>query len=239
MNTFAARRYEMLVRVREFGVTHSTRFPSSTFGGECFAAIGQAVTALGTHVTAQQSGRNTTRESSSSKAVAREALRDDLDAIVRTARAIAIDVPGLDIKFRMPRGNGDAGLLAAARTFRHDAAPLAREFTKYRMPEDFLQDLDHDITVFEEATRDQDLGKDTNAAARAAIEDALDTGLEACRRLDAVVANELRDDPATLAVWDRVRRIEARGGRSRATPAPAAEADAPEAARPAAAAATV
>jgi hypothetical protein len=32
-------------------------------------------------------------------------LREDLEAINRTARAMAVDVPGLDDKFRVPRNN--------------------------------------------------------------------------------------------------------------------------------------
>ena len=36
---------------------------------------------------------------------------------------------------------------------------------------------------------------------RASIDAARDAGLMAVQRLDAIVANQLRDDPATVAVW--------------------------------------
>jgi hypothetical protein len=156
--------------------------------------------------------------------VAREALRDDLDAIVRTARAMALDMPGLDDKFRTPRETSDQAVLNAARAFARDAAPLAGDFIQYDMPEDFLADLEKSISDFEEAIRDHEAGKDTHVAATAGIEAAIDAGLDAVRRLDAIVPNRLRNDPATLALWERARRVEYRSSRPKSetvTPEPA------------------
>src|SRR5262245_7331841 len=111
MTSVDTRRYEMLVRVRDFGAKYAERFPSSSLGGQAFDTVTAAVAELSQHTASLLSGRGTTREGVTSKAVAREALRDDLDAIVRTARAIALDTPGIDDKFRAPRGNGDQMLL--------------------------------------------------------------------------------------------------------------------------------
>jgi hypothetical protein len=221
MNSVETRRYEMLVRVRDFGVAKSGQFPSSTVGGQAFAAVAAAVASLNEHAAAHLSGRGSAREGRASKAVAREALRDDLDAIVRTARALALDMPGLDDKFRAPRGSGDQAVLSAARAFIRDATPLAQAFISHDMPADFLEDLAADIREFEDATREQEAGKDTHVLARAAIEAAMELGLDAVRRLDAVVPNRLRNDDAALATWERARRVEYRSGRARGeTPAP-------------------
>src|SRR5689334_23190167 len=94
MNKDELRRYEMLVRVRDFGTAHEDIFPSSTLGGQAFAAVAAAVTELSQQSATQLSARGSTREGLTTKSVARAALRDDLDAIIRTARAIALDVPG-------------------------------------------------------------------------------------------------------------------------------------------------
>lgn len=228
MNNLDTRRYEMLMRVHQFGADHQDLFPPSTLGGKSFTAVGEAVTALKDHSATQYSGRGSAREGTVSKAVAREALCDDLEAIVRTARAMALDTPGVDDKFRFPRGTGDQLILNAARAFSHDAAPLSAEFIKHDMPDDFLADLHSDIEAFEEAIRDYEAGKDTHVAARAAIEGLIDAGLDAVRRLDAIVPNRLRNDPATLALWERARRVEYRAGRPRS--------EAPEHAEPAVAA---
>ena len=93
--------------------------------------------------------------------------------------------------FRSPRGNGDQAVLNAARAFARDAAPLATEFIGHDMPEKFLEDLHEAIKDFEEAIRDREAGKGTNVAARTAIDTAMEEGLDAVRRLDAIVPNRL------------------------------------------------
>ena len=76
------------------------------------------------------------------------------------------------------------------------------QFVAHDMPEDFMEDLDKDIKDFEAAIRDRETGKDMNVAARASIETSMEAGLDAVRRLDAVVPNRLRDDAAAVAVWN-------------------------------------
>lgn len=51
-----------------------------------------------------------------------------------TAHAIAIDNPGLDHKFRVPRGENDEILIAAARAFATDAVPLSAQFIAHETP---------------------------------------------------------------------------------------------------------
>ena len=91
---------EMLVRVRDFGVTHASLFPESTLAAGACAAIGDAVKQLtrstGSKVMA-------TRGSARTKTAARLALRNALLAISRTARAIAAQDPAFQNKFQMPR----------------------------------------------------------------------------------------------------------------------------------------
>lgn len=222
MNGVDIRRYEMLVRVRDFGAAHLDVFPLSSFGGQAFAAVDTAVTSLGEQAATQRSGRGSAREGTTSKAVAREALRDGLDAIARTARAMALEMPGLDDKFRTPRGSGDQSVLVAGRQFLRDAAPLAKRFVQHYMPETFLSDLESGVREFEEAIHEHQTGKHTHVAAGVAIDRAMEAGLNAVRRLDAIVPNQFRDDAVTLAVWEQSRRVEYKTGRTRTEPEAAA-----------------
>jgi hypothetical protein len=208
MNSLNTRRLEMLVRVRDFGAAHRDLFPASTLGGKMFAAVGSAVGALSQQAASQVSGRGTARGGSSSKAAARAALRERLQTISRTARALALDNPGLDDKFRVPQSNGHQALLSAGRAFADDAGPLAKAFIAHDMPANFLTELNADLKEFEQAIREHAVGKDTHVAARAGIDTAMEAGLAAVQRLDAIVANRLRDDPTTVAVWDSVRHVE-------------------------------
>src|SRR5207244_11705775 len=106
------------------------------------------------------------------------------------------------------RGTSDQRLLNAARAFLRDARPLAKSFIAHDMPVNFLSDLRADIDAFEQATRDRTAGKDTHIAARAGIESAMEAGLTAVQRLDAIMANSLREDPQALAVWNSARHVE-------------------------------
>jgi hypothetical protein len=215
------RQYEMLVRVHDFGAAHGDLFPASSLEGKTFAAVGSSVAVLSQEAAAQVSGRAAAREGTSSKAAARETLRDTLDAISRTARALALDTTGLDDKFRVPRGHSDQRLLNAAHAFAQDAQPLSAAFVAHRLPATFLTDLNADIEEFEQANQHHSAGREAQGAARAALEAALAAGLTAVYRLDAIVPNTLRDDPAVLAAWGIARHVE-QTPRHRANAAPPA-----------------
>jgi len=219
MKTIERRRYEMLVRVRDFGEAHGDLFPESSFARGQFAAVDAAITALSQHAVSKMS---TAREGKSTKVMARNALFDRLEEIGGTARAIAQDTPGLEDKFHMPEHLTDQALLTAGRMFARDAQGLASQFIGHAMPATFIADLHGLVEQFEQAIHVREAGKDGQTAARASIEAALASGVVAMRKLDAIVTNHLKDDPVTMAVWRRDRRIDYRGrGRSTGTaPAP-------------------
>ena len=75
------------------------------------------------------------------------------------------------------------------------------------MPEAFLADLDDLVVKLEKATRHRTAGRNDQTAARAIIEAALESGMEAVQKLDVIVTNRLQDDAVTMAVWERERRV--------------------------------
>ncbi|MBI3493145.1 MAG: hypothetical protein HY047_15405, partial [Acidobacteria bacterium] len=109
------------------------------------------------------------REASTSKAAARAALRGALGAIIRTARGLALDTPGLHNGFRRPFTCAGQALCIAGRAFVQDARPLAAEFVEYGLPPTFLRDLDTAIQRFEAAIREHAAGIGTRIAARTAV----------------------------------------------------------------------
>lgn len=117
MNDVERRRFNMLTRVRDFGAENAADFPANSVGAESFAAVGAVVGELEQSGAAQTSGASAGKQGTTMKAVARENVREDLRAINRTARALALDVAGLEDKFRMPRGSNDQTLLNTARSF--------------------------------------------------------------------------------------------------------------------------
>lgn len=214
------RRYEMFVRVRDFGAAHTASFPAVTLGKELFDVLDGIVTELEAQTTAQASGAGAARQGTTVRAAARAKLREDLEAISRTARSMSRDIPGLENKFRLPPGNSnDQALISAARAFAADAVPLSAEFIRHELPANFLADLNSDINAFEVAVNEQNRGTETRVSATAAIDAAIDRGVDIVRRLDAVVRNKFRDDQAMLAAWESASRTE-RAPRRQVTPLP-------------------
>lgn len=201
MNDTEKRRYEMFLRVRAFGASRAAQFPTTTLAGELFTRLSGVIDEMDTHTTAQSSERSATLQSSTSKAAARDELRRDLDAISRTARALALSTPGLEDKFRAPRSISDQALLTTARAFAADAQPLKTEFTRRGLPDDFLDDLNSDIQEFEQAINQKIQKRDAQVAATAAIDGALERGGDTVRELDAIMRNQFAGDPASLAAW--------------------------------------
>lgn len=196
------RKYEMLARVRDFGAARAGAFADGSLGKELFDGLDGVVGELDAHAGRQSSSASAAAEGTTSRASARAALREDLEAISRTARAMALDNPGLEDRFRLPRNNrNDQTLLSAARAFLSDAEPLKAEFIRHELPADFLDDLRADIEDFEQAITSQNRSAEARTAATSAIDAAIERGTNIVRQLDAVVRNKFRDDPATLAAW--------------------------------------
>jgi hypothetical protein len=204
MKTQDVHRYRMLVRIREFGAAHRDLFGAGGPAPQLFAAVSKAVDELSTFVDSQAVGQDASREGALSKAAARDALNQALDAIARTARVL--DAPGLG-KFHLPSARNDHELATAARRFMQYAAPLKAQFVAHGLPKSFLADLEATLNAFERAAQDRLAAGETRAAAAAGIGTAMDEGLAALTRLDAIVANALRDEPTLLATWTAARRV--------------------------------
>ena len=221
MNATQLRRYEMLARVRDFGTAHADLFFESSLARQAFASVAEAVEQLTAHTVSKLSSVRGTP----TKAMARATLHDRLAAISQTARVIAANTPGLEEKFVLPNTPSDHVLLMTARVFARDAEPLTDRFIAHVMPKTFLAELEEAIGQFEQAIHKGEAGKDERTAAEAGIKAALTSGGAAARALDAMVANRLRDDPTTMAVWKRDRRVQYPPSRARTivdAPAPVA-----------------
>lgn len=131
----------------------------------------------------------------------------------------------LDDKFRMPSG-GDHNLLITARAFARDATPMAGDFVRYGMPQDFLDDLNSDIAEFEQATSQHSTSFEQKVASGAAIEETIEQGLKALKQLDRIMHNVLRNDVGMLTAWitaSHVERVPHRRKQPPVAPAPEAQ----------------
>ncbi len=228
MTRMEMRRYAMLARVRDFGQAHRDLFPDSSVGGQAFATVAAAVTELSEHAVTKLSSA---REGVRAMKDARHRLIDRLEAIARTARAIAADRPGFDDSFRLPRQYSNEALVTIARVFIQDAEATKDQFIAHGLADTFVAELQKLLGTFEQAARDREAGRSTRIAAHAGIEKALLAGLTAVRKLDVIVANQLQHDSAALAVWEGERRLDS-GHRPKATASTIKAVPAPQVAEP-------
>ena len=226
MKTIETRRYEMLVRVRDFGRTYANRFPESSYGRTLFADLESVVRQLGEHAVSRLSAA---RDGTATRNAARDALIAQLEAMNRIAQAVGPEIVGLAEKFQLPATEEDHVLIAAGRLFAQDAVPFEKEFVGHGMPATFLADLESRVSGLEQAIVASDIGNDAHVAARAAIDTTITAGMNTVRKIDALVRNVLGDDQTVMAVWERDRRVHYPRVRSERPPAAQA---APQSATP-------
>ena len=221
MDDLENRRRQMFIHVHGFGTSRSADFPASSLGGQLFINLGEIIAELNAHAATQVSGFGAAQGATSNRAVTRQALRDAMRAIARTAEAIAHDTPGFDDKFRMPPPGNDSALLHAARAFAANAAPVSARFISHELPADFLADLNTDIANFEAAISQHNTGVVTHVTAGISIDELIADGLVIVKKLDAIVRNKYADDAATLGEWTSASHTERSPGKKEAAPSPA------------------
>jgi hypothetical protein len=199
---------EMFIRVHGFGIAHAASFPATSRGGELFLSLDTHISTLQDHAATQFTSTHASREGTERKGAALAELREDLEAISRTARVLPGETPGLSEKFRLPKSASAQGWLAAGRSILEEAEPLKAQFIRLGLPASFLEDLEARITTLDDAINHKGQVAGEAVAASAAIDEAIESGMKIVRELDVIVRNVFRDDPATLAEWISARHIE-------------------------------
>jgi hypothetical protein len=209
MNDNQRRRDERLIRVRDFGQTRIASFPADSRGGLALAAIDTIIEEIDTLDASRSGSVGGARAGTLSRRDARERLRAQVSAISKTAKAIGLDFPEVKNRFPLPRTNvNDSTLLSTARSFAAEAQPLKTRFIEYDLPADFLDKLNAAIDDFEEAINQQNTSADSSTQTRTAIDAALARAEQELERFDTAVRNKFAGDEATLAAWERARRLE-------------------------------
>src|SRR2546423_1315855 len=198
MNDTANRKRETFRRVGGFCARVGDFAPAS-LAKQLFTSLKNGITTLDELAVTQASGGGAAREGTDTRGDAREELRSRMKAWSATAHAIAIDNPGLDQKFRVPRGENDEILIAAARAFATDAIPLTAQFIAHEMPATFIDDMNASILNLNTAMSNQSSAVGDRVGARAAIEAKLDECMNVLHKLDPIMRNKYANDPATLA----------------------------------------
>ena len=196
------RKFDMLARIRNFGVAHRGLFPDTSTVHPAFDVVIAEVAQLEALDVAERQASNSAR--AARKDVARRALLDTLTRAKTTARVLAKTIPALEEHLELPGAVDDRRLITVARQFAEAAAPYAGEFAGYGIAIDAIGEQ---CQTLETAISDRGLRRGEQIRVRAQIDTCLARALAAVATLDVAVPNHLASDPVTLAAWKRERRV--------------------------------
>lgn len=215
MKNYEINRYHMFINIRQFLTVNAADFPAASVGAAQLAEIAAVIIRLEDLGARQTSGMTAAGLGYLGKDTAREALRDALMDIARTARSMEFEFPGIAKQFRMPQSATDQRLVATAKVFIESIDRYYSEFVRYGLDEDFAVDLARAIDAFEASRTAPSVARDTHVAATAEISAAVRRGMTAFKILDGVVKNTYRHNVGQLAAWTAASHIERVGKRAK------------------------
>jgi hypothetical protein len=151
----------------------------------------------------------------------RESLRAQVEAVGDTAKVIATEHTEMRGRFQYARkDHSDRTLIATARSFAEAAPPFKALFVQYELTQNFIESLEADADALEQQIALQNEGSGARINTNASIGQGLEGVDECVGKLDVIVRNKYRNDPAKLAAWESAHRLEraARSKRSNGTP---------------------
>jgi hypothetical protein len=145
-------------------------------------------------------------------------LRTELGAIISAINPK--EHPGVAEKFRMPCNNAFEVLIVTARSFVAELVVPLRQLFVDHLGEPYLAELTALVTQFEANTDRKSAGLSDQVESTAGLADAGARGLAIVKQLDAM-EELLANDPARLAAWKSISRVERRTNPTPADPVPA------------------
>lgn len=144
---------------------------------------------------------------------AREGARTKLRPMVTTAwdtyKTITLDHPDLKGLFESPvKIKNDQALAAAAHRYADAAATVPALFAEYGLTADFFDDMRAQADSLQAQRGLQIAGVGTSSGANAALDKIQREADKVVERLNTLIRNTYRDDPAKLAEWEGASRVE-------------------------------
>jgi hypothetical protein len=206
MNDYDRRRYEMLVRVKQFGIDNAADMnPTAT---NKFTIIGTLVDEIESESAEQQSGFSEAAQQFEVKGTARENLRDRMADTRDTARGMEPDFDGIYNKFRFERGLNDASLLARARAFIIEAGPYKSDFANYGLSPDIVTELTTLADAFEATFATTATATAEHVEATATVADKISQGMIETRSVSPIVLNIYANDFGKQTAWRSASHVE-------------------------------
>ena len=202
MNALNRNRYDMLIKVRNFGAAHGRLFPEHSTAHAAFSIVATEVAQIEALAVTEEVASQSARVARN-----RDARTQLVEALIRaanTARVLSGTIPELTPHAYVPAGTSDRQLLTLARAFARAATPYVAQFAAHGIVVEGLADL---IEAFETAVHERGTRRDELAQTRGRLDEALKRALQAVKTLDVTVTNTLANNPVALAAWKRDRRV--------------------------------
>lgn len=204
-------KYEMFVRVRNFGVASRDVFPEESAAGNKFVQLAAVVKVVEEQLVRQGQARAEARRVKQST---RHAARAYLKEVALAGRRAAVSETGPH-PFRLPRRRAATEVLTTARLFMEEAARRSDKFAELGLPPTFMTDFSKAVDELAAAVGRQQDSRAARHKARGAIDAGLDRGMAIVADLDVVVPASLRADPDRLAEWFGARHMDQPGNDTR------------------------
>jgi hypothetical protein len=198
MTNYNKRVWEMLNRVLVFARTRPQLFIDHIEMAQLLQQIEAAVQQLSVDALAE---RRAVKLLTDSRVEARAGVRNELGAIVRTARGLQLN------QFWIPRDNSDRALVQCGLNFAKEAAPIKEVFTAANLPPDFIDTLNSAVQTLQKTIQDHEESKDARKTAAKTLAATQGGALATLQRLSPMVENRVREDAVTLAIWRSARRV--------------------------------
>ncbi|MBV9241411.1 MAG: hypothetical protein JO314_05315 [Acidobacteria bacterium] len=207
MDDNVRRKLEKAEREHQFMVDNAADFTGGP-GETATTELAGVIADVHANASKQVSGTGTKSQMVANREDLFDHLIDLLKKINLAANAMTADHPGLDTKFRMPRNRANHNLLAVAKSFHDDAAPLGADFATYGVTAAVLTDLANTITAIETAGDTKASSAQSRAEATGDMTDAAKHLMDISRKLNSIVTIKYFDDPGKLAAWSIAHHLE-------------------------------
>ena len=207
--------FDMFQETLVFNTENSADYAAIPDAAVHFATVLSAVTALETFFSNQTSGDSSA--ATVQKTVLKLAIRRKMVSYAKNARAIAVNDPGFNEKFKVPDGDNEKELIAKGREFVEEAIANEPAFTALGKSKNDAAALTADLDAFDIADAEQAGGQQGTVGATAGIAQQIEDGMKAEIILDAIMFNVYNGiNPVKLAQWRTARHVK----RANQTPTP-------------------
>jgi len=187
-----------------------------------FIALGDVVTKIETDIVTQGSQHQLSTRTATDANLRREAVREAMSPITKTARALQGTVFGIGAIAQMPHASWDNDKLAnAANLMAQNATTFEAVLVEHGLASNCIESLGTAAAALKASVDARGAAKSAAAGAKAGVKEGLKTAKTLVSLLDASLTPFLKANPATLASWRNAKRITVKGVVGTIPPAPA------------------